>query len=72
MVSVEKTLMVNAERKGLKKGIEQGRAEGLVKGIEKGEEQGVRKVARNLKENRVPVSLIMQSTGLSEKEIEEL
>ena len=84
MVSVEKTLMVNAERKGLKKGIEQGlqqglqqgleqgRAEGLVKGIEKGEEQGVRKVACNLKENRVPVSLIMQSTGLSEKEIEEL
>lgn len=56
--------MVNAERKGLERGLQQG--------IAKGEEQGIRKVACNLKENGVPTSLIMQSTGFSEKEIEEL
>lgn len=56
IISVEKTLVRNAERKGM--------AEGIGKGVEQ--------VARSLKQHGFPISIIMQNTGLSEKEIEEL
>lgn len=46
----------------------EGRAEGLVEGLAEGRME----VARNMKKLGVPIEIIMQSTGLSEKEIENL
>ena len=60
IISVEKTLYNSAIRKGMEKGIKEGIKEGH------------KEVARNLKKAGIPVAIIMQSTGLSEKEIEEL
>ena len=64
IISVEKTLYNSAIRKGMEKGME--------KGIKEGIKEGHKEVARNLKKAGIPVAIIMQSTGLSEKEIEEL
>lgn len=60
IISVEKTLINSAERKG--------RLEGKLEG----QLEARKEVARNLKKAGVPVAVIMQSTNLSEKEIEEL
>ena len=60
IISVEKTLYNSAIRKGMEKG------------MEKGIKEGHKEVARNLKKAGIPVAIIMQSTSLSEKEIEEL
>lgn len=68
IISVEKTLINSAERKGLEKGL----AEGIEKGKLEGQLEARKEVARNLKKAGVPVAVIIQSTNLSEKEIEEL
>ncbi|WP_294554674.1 Rpn family recombination-promoting nuclease/putative transposase [uncultured Bacteroides sp.] len=84
IISVEKTLLNSAIRKGMEKGmaegLKKGMKEGMEKGMEKGMEEGMEKglaeghkeVARNLKKAGIPIAVIIQSTGLSEKEIEEL
>lgn len=76
IISVEKTLYSSAERRGMAKGMEKGMAKGMekgmAKGMEKGRTEGILEVARNLKKAGVPTTVIMQSTHLSEKEIEEL
>ena len=64
IISVEKTLFNGAERRGMAKGLAEGRAEGRA--------EGHKEVARNLKKAGIPTAIIMQSTNLSEKEIEEL
>lgn len=48
----------------------EGRMEGLAEGLEKGLEKGCIEVARNMKKLGVPMEVIIQSTGLSEKDIE--
>ena len=68
IISVVKTLYSSAERRGMAKGMEKG----MAKGMEKGRTEGILEVARNLKKAGVPTTVIMQSTHLSEKEIEEL
>lgn len=64
IISVEKTLINSAERKG--------RLEGRLEGKLEGQLEARKEVARNLKQAGVPVAVIIQSTNLSEKEIEEL
>lgn len=64
IISVEKTLFNGAERRGMAKGLAEGRAEGRA--------EGHKEVARNFKKAGIPTAIIMQSTNLSEKEIEEL
>ena len=74
--------------KGMEKGMEKGRAEGIAKGREEGRAEGEligeargidkgkveekREIARNLKQKNIPIAIIAESTGLSEKEIEGL
>lgn len=74
IISVEKTLYNSAERRGMAKGMEEGLKkgikQGIEKGIEKGKTEGIREVARNMKKAGIPNTIIMQSTGLSENEIE--
>lgn len=60
IISVEKTLISSAERKGLEK----GKAEGRI--AEKYE------IARNMKSANIPIESIMQFTNLSKEEIENL
>lgn len=60
IISVEKTLINSAERKG----IEKGKAEG--------ERQRSLEIARNMKSANIPVESIMQFTGLSGEDIEKL
>lgn len=64
MVSVEKTLMDSAERKGRKEGREEGREEG------KREEKLL--IASSLKKQNISLKVIVQSTGLSIEDIEKL
>ena len=60
---------------GHKEGLEQGLKEGLEQGLKEGLEQGKKKrkieIARSLK-GKVPVEIIIESTGLTAEEIETL
>ncbi|MBP3517367.1 MAG: Rpn family recombination-promoting nuclease/putative transposase [Parabacteroides sp.] len=55
---------------GMKQGIKQGIQQGIQQGIEQGKVEGIREVAQNMKKAGIPNAIIMQSTGLSENEIE--
>ena len=61
---------------GLQKGIEQGIEQGLEKGIEQGLEQGKKEekveIAKNLLQMGLSTGRIIQATGLSKEEIENL
>ena len=80
IISVEKTLFSSAERRGMrrgleegmKKGLEEGKKEGKKEGIKEGIKEGKKEVARSLKMAGIPTAIIMESTGLSEIEIEDL
>ncbi len=80
MQNIVDTARGEAEDKGRKKGIEQGRKEGRKEGREKGREEGIEEgrkernieVAKALKDNGVPIEIIIQSTGLSKEEIENI
>lgn len=56
---------INTER-------EEGRAEGREEGRKEGEVKATQDIARKMKQNGVPVSAIVQFTGLSESEISQL
>jgi len=73
-VSTEKTLMSGkfhegrkeGLREGLREGEEKGLREGEKKGLEKGLREGKEEIARRMKQQNCPVSLISACTGLSE------
>ena len=67
-VRVEKTLLSDALDEGLRRGI----AQGIEQGIEKGRNKERVEIARNLKNSGVSVSIISQTTGMSEEEINAL
>jgi len=46
--------------------------EGIKEGIKEGKKEGKKEVARSLKMAGIPTAIIMESTGLSEVEIEDL
>ena len=86
-VRVEKTIVSDAERKGMAQGIEKGMAQGIEKGmaqgIEKGMAQGIEiteakwreeknAIARNLKSLGLTTEQIKAATGLTAEEIENL
>ncbi|MEG2336552.1 MAG: Rpn family recombination-promoting nuclease/putative transposase [Bacteroidales bacterium] len=57
-----------AEESGIKKGIE----EGIEKGIEKGRAEMIRTTALNLKQKGINMDIIMEVTGLSAQEIQNI
>ena len=67
-VRVEKTLLSDALDEGMRRGI----AQGIEQGIEKGRNKERVEIARNLKNSGVSVSIISQTTGMSEEEINAL
>ena len=50
----------------------EGRAEGEAKGRAEGREEGRIEIAKSLKRLGVPMETIMQATGMSEQEIQDL
>lgn len=72
IISVEKTLYNSAERRGLKKGLEEGLEKGREEGLKEGERRNQIKTARNLKKMGLTVEMIVEATGLSSTEIENL
>ena len=58
--------------KGIEQGIEQGMEKGIEQGIEKGEEQATFRIARNFKDSKVDIEIIVKATGLTKEQIEAL
>lgn len=56
------------EKRGMEKGIEQG----IEQGMEKGEEQATFRIAKNFKDSKVDVEIIVKATGLTREQIEAL
>ena len=52
------------EKRGMEKGIEQG--------MEKGEEQATFRIAKNFKDSKVDVEIIVKATGLTKEQVEAL
>lgn len=67
-VRVEKTLVSDAERKGMEKGI----AKGIEKGIAQGQSNERKETARRMKNDGIPPETIAKYTQLSIEEIEKL
>lgn len=67
-IMIQNDVLDGAKLEGRMEGRMEGRAEGLAEGLAEGRME----VARNMKKLGVPVEIIMQSTGLSEKDIESL
>lgn len=61
-----------ASNKGYDRGLEKGRAEGRAEGMEQGLAKGRAEVARQLKSMGLPITQIVQATGLTAEEIEKL
>ena len=66
------TAKLEGHEEGHQLGLEEGRQRGLEEGIEKGIEKEKTITARKLKSLNIPVDTIMQVTGLSAEEIEQL
>ena len=56
------------EKRGMEKGIEQG----IEQGMEKGEEQATFRIAKNFKDSKVDIEIIVKATGLTKEQIEAL
>lgn len=57
---------------GIEQGIEKGIEQGIEKGIEKGRKERNVEIAKSLKSNGVSIQIIIQTTGLTEEEIEKI
>ena len=55
-----------------KRGMEKGMEKGIVQGMEKGEEQATFRIAKNFKDSKVDVEIIVKATGLTREQIEAL
>ena len=67
-----KNVVDTSREEGREEGKEEGREEGRKEGREKGKEEKAIEIAKKLKNNNIPIEVIMQSTGLSKKEIENI
>lgn len=71
-ISTEKTLLAASRREGIAEGIAEGMAKGMTEGIAKGITEGTKAVAKSLKSEGLPISVIAKCTGLSEEEVDKL
>ena len=72
IISVEKTLISSAERKGRAEGMEKGLQKGKAEGKAEGRQEEKHSIALNLKKLGVSIEQIAFATGLSIEEIEKL
>ncbi|MBR5971208.1 MAG: hypothetical protein IK017_00970 [Paludibacteraceae bacterium] len=59
---------IDMEKQGFERGVEQG----IKQGVEQGIKQGVEQVAKELKQNNIPIDIIMKTTHLTQDQIEKL
>ena len=69
-IMIQNDVLDGAKLEGRMEGRLEGRMEGRMEGRAEGLAEGRMEVARNMKKLGIPVEIIMQSTGLSEKDIE--
>ena len=64
------------KEEGLAEGMEKGLAEGMKKGLAEGMEKGMNKrsleIARKMLENGMDAAMVMEITGLSESQLQQL
>ena len=72
MCNISEAILERALEEGLEKGIEQGLEKGIEQGIEQGKLSTNLAVAKNLLALGMPVSQIMQVTGLTKEQISSL
>ena len=68
----KKIQLSTAYHEGVEKGKEKGIQEGIEKGIEQGEKENSIKIAKEMKKANKPINEIVQFTGLSKEEVDEL
>ena len=61
-----------AREDGIAAGIATGRTEGFAEGEAKGKSETLASVAKSMKAMNLPIETIIQATGLSQKEVEDL
>jgi predicted transposase/invertase (TIGR01784 family) len=59
-------------QEGRQEGLQEGRQEGLQEGEQKGRQEAIYKIARQLLDNGVDRSIVVQATGLSNDELNQL
>ena len=64
--------MMESEERGLERGMKKGMEKGMVQGRKEGKTEGKIETARNLKQLGVSIDVIVQATGLSEEEVQQL
>lgn len=67
-----KDVIDTAREEGRQEGKLEGRQEGKIQGMIEGEKQATLNVAKAMKQNALPTSVIALTTGLTENEIEQL
>ena len=60
------------ENRGVEKGRLEGRLEGKLEGRNEGEELATFRIAKNFKDSKVDVEIIVKATGLTKEQIEAL
>ena len=68
----EYMVSVHAAKDVYETAVAEGMAEGMAKGIKQGMAKGILQIARNMKEEGIPLSTIAKLTGLSVEELEKL
>jgi predicted transposase/invertase (TIGR01784 family) len=64
--------ITTARQKGWEEGMEKGKEEGREEGLFEGRRQQAEAIARSLLERGLDIALVMQTTGLSEKQVQKL
>ena len=60
------------KKEGHAAGLAEGRAEGFAEGVNEGELKKAREIAKGLRDDGVPMEIIIRRSGLSEEEIRKL
>jgi predicted transposase/invertase (TIGR01784 family) len=67
-MTIAQQLEQRARQKGRQEGLQEGRQEGL----QEGRQEAIYKIARQLLDNGVDRSIVIQATGLSDDELNQL
>lgn len=70
--NVKDTAFGEGKMEGLMQGLKEGLKEGLTQGRKEGEDIGIKKVAKSLKDQQLPTAFIIETTGLTAEDIENL
>ena len=64
--------MADGMQKGIAQGMQQGMQKGIAQGMQQGMQNGIAQVAKEMKQNKMPMDVIMEVTHLTKEEIDNL